>query len=72
MKLKVNGHLFEIVLSFSTPGTLAPWQAEAYLKVGTRAWEGENLDAIVPDLVSSGTTPDTALTAVALELSEIY
>ncbi len=70
MKMKVNGVMFEIVLSFASPGSVAPWQAEAY-KYECDA--GGNLHPSgFLDLVSSGTTPDTALQAIALELSEIY
>lgn len=65
MKLKINGVLFEVVLSFVTPGSLAPWQAEAVRRIDPH--EDEFFVT-----VASGTTPDTAITALALELSEVY
>ena len=69
MKIKVNGVLFEIVLSFS--GSLVPWHAEAHRLFDFDNDNG-NYTSIITDVVASGTTPDTALQAIALELSEVY
>lgn len=72
MIMKVNGRLFGIVLSFAAPGSLAPWQAEAYeVTNDSEALSGWTIQNIVPDLVSSGTTADEALNAIGIELSEV-
>ena len=72
MKMKVNGRIFEIVLSFAAPGSVAPWQAEAYdVTADSGALDAWTIQNTVPDLVSSGTTVDEALSAIGIELSEV-
>ncbi len=67
MKLKVNGKHFNVLFTFLPEGSLLPWQAEAYVLPALSHHEFD-----IPDIVVSGTTPDTALQALALELSEVY
>lgn len=55
---------YNVVLVFAAPGSVAPWQAHAYLE-----WQDERDDPAV--CISSGVDPNTALQALAVELSEL-
>ena len=56
MKLRINGVLFDIVLTFLSPGTGTPWQAEAY-RPDEYVEVISGVEDRVPEVVASGTTP---------------
>ena len=68
MKIQIRSKRFEIEMCFM-PGNVLPWQANGYRITHCGARWGESGE---PQAVASGTTPDTALQAIALELSEAY